>query len=308
MDPSKCRFAAKEIKYLGYIINVEDGIKMDPSKIDAITKWEAPKSIKEVRSFLGFANFYRGFIKDFASISNPLHILTKKNTPFHWDTEKQLSFETLKRLFTTSPILKMWREDHKTILETDASGWAVGGYLSQYDDRGNLYPIAYFSKKLTPAECNYNIHDKELLAIVKCLAEWRGELIGLQKPFTIFTDHNNLTYFMSSRKLTERHVRWSQILSQYDFRLNYRPSKMGERPDALSRREQDFPKSPEDPRLQEREFQLIKDNVLIPTNKFGDISSVKASERNIPIGESLFEIKDLQDLWNEGVQKDASFK
>lgn len=119
----------------------------------------------------------------------------------------------------------MWHDNRETILEADASGWATGGCLSQYHSDGKLYPVAYFSKKLTPIECNYNIHDKELLAIVRCLAEWRGELIGLQKPFTIITDHNNLKYFMTTRKLTERHVRWSQFLSQFNFHLKYRSGK-----------------------------------------------------------------------------------
>lgn len=260
LDPNKCDFAAKEIKYLGFVINVEEGVKMDPKKIEAITSWDAPKSIKETRSFLGFSNFYRGFIKDFASISIPLHALTKKGALFHWDKQHQSSFDTLKRLFTSAPILKMWHEDLETILESDASGWATGGCLSQFHRDGKLHPVAYFSKKLTPVECNYNIHDKELLAIVRCLTEWRGELIGLQKPFTIITDHSNLKYFMTTRKLTERHVRWSQFLSQFNFLLKYRSGKKSERPDALSRREQDVPNSPDDPRLKERVFQMIKNS------------------------------------------------
>ena len=148
LDPEKCEFASKKIKYLGYIVDVEEGIKMDPSKIGAITSWKAPSNLREVRSFLGFANFYRGFIKDFASISNPLHSLTKKGTSFSWNEEHQTSLDNLKRLFITAPILQMWREDRDTILESDASGWATGGCLSQYGSNGKLYPVAYFFKKL----------------------------------------------------------------------------------------------------------------------------------------------------------------
>lgn len=93
----------------------------------------------------------------------------------------------------------MWNENWEAILETDASGWATGGCLSQYDDKGCLRPIAYFSKTFSPVECNYNIHDKELLAIVRCFNEWRAELICLQTPFLVLIDHKNLKYFMTSQ-------------------------------------------------------------------------------------------------------------
>ena len=147
--------------------------------------------MKGARSFIGFANFYRNFIKDFAQVSGPLEKLTKKGTPFRWDTEQQEAFNLLKQLFTTTPILAMWQDERETVLETDASGWATGGCLSQYDSKGLLRPVAYYSKKLTPAENNYSIHDKQLLAIIRFLNEWRGELIGLRKPFNILTDHEN---------------------------------------------------------------------------------------------------------------------
>ena len=143
------------------MINVNRGIRADTKKIEAISSWKAPTNLKGVRSFLGFANFYRNFIKNFAHISNPLHELTKKGTPFKWGSEQETAFTTLKRSFSTAPILAMWQEDRETVLETDASGWATGGCLSQFDERGLLRPVAYHSKKLSPTECNYDIHDKE---------------------------------------------------------------------------------------------------------------------------------------------------
>ncbi|KAI1001166.1 hypothetical protein K3495_g7035 [Podosphaera aphanis] len=100
--------------------------------------------------------------------------------------------------------MAMYHEDRSTIVEPDSSSWASGGCLSQYDPAGNLRPVAYLSKKLAAAECNYEIHDKELLATIRCLTEWRAELIGLENPFVIITDHKNLEYFMTRRKLTER--------------------------------------------------------------------------------------------------------
>ncbi|KAI0998217.1 hypothetical protein K3495_g9978 [Podosphaera aphanis] len=179
LDPDKCEFARKEIKYLGFVINLDEGIKVDPDKINAISTWEAPADVKGVRCFLGFANFYCYFIKNFAEVTNPLENLTKKGLPFQWENIHQKAFENLKSLFTSAPILTMLQEDRLTILECDASGWATGGCLLQYDNNGCLRPVAYFSKKLTQAECNYDIHDKELLAIIRCLNEWRGELMGL---------------------------------------------------------------------------------------------------------------------------------
>lgn len=308
LDPKKCEFANKEIKYLGFIIKVKEGIKVDPEKIKAISTWEAPIDIKGVRSFLGFANFYRGFVKDFARISIPLLNLTKKGTPFIWREQHQEAFDELKRLFVTAPVLAMWNENRVTIMESDSSGWAIGGCLSQYDDKGCLRPVAYYSSKLAPVECNYDIHDKELLGIIKCLKEWRGELMGLQKPFRILTDHNNLKYFMTSQKLTERQVRWSQFLSQFNFQLSFRPGRLGQRPDALSRREQDVPKTIEDPRLKEREFQLIKNDWLKRKTQRA-IMTLSLINNAIPQGSLLFEEKELQDLWDQGVHKNiSSFK
>ncbi|KAI0993806.1 hypothetical protein K3495_g14378, partial [Podosphaera aphanis] len=307
----KCEFAKKEIKYLGFIINVEEGIKVDPAKIRAIAAWEAPRDVKGVRSFLGFANFYRAFISDFAQVSAPLQNLTNKGITFTWSREQQEAFDKLKSLFVTAPVLALWDACRSTILETDASGWATGGCLLQRKPGGELQPIAYHSKKLSPAECNYDIHDKELLAIIRCLNEWRSELLGLKDPFLILTDHKNLKYFMSSRRLSERQVRWSQLLSQFNFKLVFRAGKLAGRPDALSRRPQDVPKSMEDPRLKEREFTLLKKEWI--GENASELHAVQspraANELNmIPKGSQLFEDESLQQLWDEAIDKDKVMK
>jgi hypothetical protein len=224
--------------------------------VKAITEWEAPASVKAVRSFLGFANFYRQFIRNHSSVAAPLTELTRKDTGFRWTDAADKAFATLKRLFTTAPILLQFDPDRETVVETDSSGWAVGGVLSQYDDDGLLRPCAYFSKKNAPAECNYEIHDKELLAIIRCLQQWESELTSLSH-FTIVTDHKNLRYFMTLRRLTERQMRWADILSRYNFSITYRPGKQNERSDALSRKEQDLPQDASDDRLRYREVQLL---------------------------------------------------
>ena len=143
---------------------------MDPQKIEAITNWKAPTSVKGVRSFLGFANFYRRFIQDFANTAAPLTRLTRDVT-WRWTQEEQEAFNKLKAVFISEPILAHFHPDRETVVETDSSGYAVGGVLSQYDEKGVLRPCAYFSRKNNPHECNYEIYDKEMLAIIRCLEE-----------------------------------------------------------------------------------------------------------------------------------------
>jgi hypothetical protein len=137
------------------------------------------------------------------------------------------------------------------MLKCDSLGYAVGGVLSQYDDDRVLRPCAYFSKKNNAYQYNYEIHDKELLAVVQCLKEWDSEL-RLVKSFKVITDHKNLEYFMKPRILSKRQVRWAALLSRFNMEILYRPGKENVRADALSRREQDLPADAEDDRLQKR--------------------------------------------------------
>lgn len=261
LDIDKCEFEVKETKYLGFVIEAGKGVRMDPDKVKAIMEWERPTTATAVRSFLGFANFYRTFIKDYSDIMLPLTKLTHKEAEFQWTDDCQAVFEKAKKLFTTAPILVQFDYDRETVLETDSSGWCVGGTLMQYDDDGLLRPCAFFSKKNAPAECNYEIYDKEMLAIVRSLEEWDAELRSV-RHFHIRTDHKNLEYFMTVQKLTERQMRWSLILSRFNFTIAYVPGKENVRADALSRREQDMPKN-QDERVDYRTKQLLKPSTLI---------------------------------------------
>jgi transposase InsO family protein len=260
VDIKKCEFEVTSTKYLGFIIDAGKGIRMDPEKVKAIKEWEAPRTVKGVRSFLGFANFYRRFIKDFARAAAPLTRLTGDVT-FEWGAEEQSAFDKLKEAFITEPNLATFDSERDTVLECDSSGYAVGGVLSQYDDEGVLRPCAYLSKKNNAHECNYEIHDKELLAIVRCLEEWDAELRSV-KSFKVITDHKNLEYFMKPRMLSERQIRWAALLSRFNMEILYRPGKQNVRADALSRREQDLPEDAEDERLQKRVVQVLKPTSL----------------------------------------------
>ncbi|XPS94913.1 hypothetical protein M3J09_004211 [Ascochyta lentis] len=257
LDVGKSEFSVKSTKYLGFIIEAGKGIRMDPAKVAAIKSWEPPKTVKGIRSFLGFANFYRQFISQFSSMAEPLTRLTGKNATFKWGEPQQRAFDAMKAAFTREPALANFDPDLETVLECDASGWATGGVLSQYGKDKVLRTVAYFSAKNSKAEVNYTIHDKEMLAVIKCLQEWSTELKQV-KGFTVVTDHKNLEYFCKAQLLSERHVRWSSLLSQFNLTFAYRPGKVNNRADALSRKEEDVPPSTGDERTKTRQFQLLK--------------------------------------------------
>jgi hypothetical protein len=179
--------------------------------------------------------------------------------------------------------------------------------------------VAFFSKKLTPAEANYEIHDKELLAIVKSVQKWRGELMSLGKSFTIFSDHRNLTYFMTKRQLTERQIRWSHTLSEHNFRLKFRTGSKSGKPDALSRREQDFPRNGKDERLTSRKYQLIKEEWVLTEDSSGATENIhiglmepapkdEAHYGELPRGRDIFAEVELQTLWDRGLAEDPELR
>lgn len=311
LDIAKCEFSVKSTRYLGFIVEAGQGIRMDPEKLRAIREWEAPKTVKGVRSFLGFANFYRQFIENYSLIAAPLTALTKKGTAFRWEKEEEAAFETLKRCFLSEPSLAQWDPDRITVVEADCSGYALGGCLLQEDEQGILKPVAYHSRKLLPTECNYEIHDKELLAIISCLEAWDGELRSVTKPFTILSDHKNLEHFTTTKRLTERQVRWSQKLERYRFTIHYREGAKSERPDALSRREQDMPNDPQDPRLAGREIQLLKEEWLPKysgtAQKTIRATPMRVGEVDVPTGEEVFMAESLQEAWNQAVERDKNY-
>ena len=257
LAPHKCEFHRTSVKYLGFIINTK-GCASDPAKITTVVEWgtkpeadsestpaKAHKptfgNVTDVHRFLGFANFYRRFIKDYSRIIAPLTRLTRNEIPFVWDDDCKMAVETLKTAFTTAPVLRHFDNDRQIIVEMDASDFVSAGVLSQYDDDGILHPVAFFSKKHSPAECNYEIYDKELMAIVRCFEEWCPELEGARHPIQVLSDHRNLEYFMTTKLLNRRQTRWAEFLSRFDFKIVYRSGKAGGKPDALTRRTKDLP-------------------------------------------------------------------
>ena len=200
-DITKCAFHVKEVPYLGLIITTE-GVKMDSAKVSTIVKWLTLVNIKDVQSFLGFANFYRRFIYGYSKLASPLTHLIKKDVPFEWITECQSAFNALKKVFMSDVILRHYNPDLKIVVKTDTSDYVSEGILSQYDKNDVLHPIAYFFKKHNSVKCNYEIYDKELMVIVHTCEEWCSELEGFTYPIDVITDHKNLEYFMFIRSMT----------------------------------------------------------------------------------------------------------
>ncbi|GAA6045823.1 hypothetical protein JCM8097_006650, partial [Rhodosporidiobolus ruineniae] len=186
----KCSFDSSSTEYLGFIVD-RDGLRMDPSKVDSVRSWPLPSSVKEVQSFLGFANFYRRFIKDYSKIAAPLTRLTKKDAVFKMDDAAIGAFKQLQAAFEGEQILRHFRPGVPLELETDASDFALGSVLSQRHPDGKLYPLAFRSRKFDQAELNYEVHDKELLAIIDACRTFRPFLEYVPSPTLIYSDHAN---------------------------------------------------------------------------------------------------------------------
>ena len=210
-----------------------DGIATDPQKTKIVSDWPVPKSVKEVRSFLGLAGYYRRFVKGYASIAAPLHSLTKKDQSFKWTEETQTAFESLKEALTSPPILAMPDDNGEFVLDTDASDHTIGAVLSQIQD-GTEKVIAYASRSLDKREVNYCITRKELLAIVYSLKYFKQYLMG--RHFKIRTDHAPLTWLRRTPDPIGQQGRWLEIMEEYDFQVQHRPGVKHGNADAISRR------------------------------------------------------------------------
>ena len=239
----KCQWMKKSLDYLGFTVQGSTptnrgGITPSEKKIKAVTDWAVPMNVRDVQSFLGFLNFYRRFIPDFASTAEPLYSLCEKNTPFYWSTECNHAFRLLKQRLTTAPLLVSPRTgpDESFVISTDASNKGLGAVLLQEQPDGTLRPCQYYAKTLNKAQRNYPIYDQELLAIAAALTEFRPYIEG-SKSFVVLTDHRPLCHLPTQPKIGRRHVPWVTLLSQYMnyMTIVYRKGSENDS-DALSRR------------------------------------------------------------------------
>ncbi|XP_076384553.1 uncharacterized protein LOC143263569 [Megalopta genalis] len=238
INPAQCLIGArtatcirKEVAYLGHVIT-KDGVKPSPDKTRAVAEFPRPKNAKNVREFLGLAGYYRRFIDKFSKISKPLTSLLKRDSRFEWGASQDLAFTTLKEILTTEPLLQYPDFDREFNVTTDASGFAIGGVLSQ-GEPGKDKPIAYASRLLQGAELNYSTIEKECLAIVYCVQHFRPYIYG--RRFKLITDHRPLVWVNSVKDPTSRLLRWRLKLAEYEYQIIYKTGKSNSNADALSR-------------------------------------------------------------------------
>src|SRR5260221_10168525 len=211
------------VEYLGFILT-PTGLHMDLMKVAVIQSWPEPQNVHDVQSFLGFANFDRCFIADYSQLTLPLTNLCKKTT----------AFPSLKKLFSTAPVLCHWAPDLRMTVEMDASDHTIAGILLVTTQDNEICPVAFFSRSLQGVEKNYDTHNKELLAVFEAFKNWRHFLEGSAKVIDMVTDHKNLEYFMSSKKLSQQQARWAEFLVQFNMKVCFRPGRLGSKLDALT--------------------------------------------------------------------------
>ena len=199
----KCEFHSESVEYLGYILS-PSGLTMSDNKIKIIQNWPEPKKVKDIQFFLGFTNFYRQFIFNYLDIVILLTCLTWKDIPWKFDSFCQDAFNSLKKAFTSAPILTHWIPDAQLIVETDVSDYALTTILSIVNEDNEVHPVVFYSRTFTAAELNYNTHDKKLLAIFEAFKNWQHYLEGPAYPIDVVTDHKNLEYFSTTKVLTQR--------------------------------------------------------------------------------------------------------
>jgi len=202
-----------------------------------VREWPTLENKTDVQAFLGFVNFYRRFIQDFSAKARPLFDLIRSEQVWTWSGREQTAFEDLKMAVTTALVLMSPQDLEPFQVEADSSDFATGAVLSQQSTAdGKWHPVVFYSKSLSSVEQNYKIHNKEMLAIIRALEEWRHFLEGATYPVEIWTDHKNLEYFMMAKKLNRRQARWSLHLARFDFLLHHCLGRTMGKPDALLRR------------------------------------------------------------------------
>ncbi|CAK1595263.1 unnamed protein product [Parnassius mnemosyne] len=222
LQPDKCKFLRKEVSYLGHIITNE-GVKPNPKKTKAVRQFPQPRCPRDIKSFMELVSYYRRFIPNLSKIAKPLTNLLKKNVPFDWRNEQQLAFETLKNCLTTAPILAYPDFTKPFVLTCDASNFAISAILSQ-GPIGNDRPVAYASRTLNKAECNYSITEKECLAILFGTKVFRPYLYG--RSFKIITDHRPLKWLFNCKDPGSKLVRCRLKLEEFDYEVEYKKGKI----------------------------------------------------------------------------------
>ena len=232
LKPIKCAFCKPKVTFLGHVLSGE-GVATDPAKTEKVATWPVPTSHREVQQFLGLANYYRRFVRDYAKVAKPLHRLTEKTMQFQWSQECQDAFTRLRNELVSTPILAFPDYDKEFILDTDASNDGIGAVLSQIQESGEEKVIAYGSRVLSKPERRYCVTRRELLAVVTFTRHFRHYLLG--RHFTLRTDHGSLRWLQNFKEPEGQFARWIEKLQEYEFTIIHRPGKSHGNADALSR-------------------------------------------------------------------------
>ena len=296
LNPLKCQFLRKEVIYLGHKCTNE-GALPDPSKVECVHSFPAPRTVRQVQAFLGLANYYRKFIPNFSAIVRPITNLLKKDVKFDWDTSCQKAFEEVKQCLVSPPILIYPDFSKPFNLTTDASNTALGAVLSQ-GKVGEDKPIAYASRTLNKAERNYSTIEKELLGVVWAVRNFRCYLLG--RSFTIYTDHKPLKGILNRKRPSVpldniRLVNFMTKLSEFEFEIEYKPGKYNTNADALSRMPENTEEKPVNctavtrQQAQREREKLSEQNKQEKSNSGSDESSEEEEEAEISLGQGITE-------------------
>ncbi|GJS99484.1 putative reverse transcriptase domain-containing protein [Tanacetum coccineum] len=231
---SKCEFWLSKVQFLGHVIDNE-GIHVDPAKIESIKDWASPKTSTEIHKFLGLAGYYPQFIEGFSKIAKPMTKLTQKSMKFDWSEKAEAVFQLLKQKLSSAPILVLPEGSENFMVYCDASRKGLGAILMQREK-----DISYTSRQLKNHEKNYTTHDLELGVVVFALKMWRHYLYGTK--CIVFTDHKSLQHILDQKELNMRQRRWLELLSDHDCVIRYHPGKANAVADALTeaRKEENY--------------------------------------------------------------------
>ena len=235
LQPTKCHFIRTEVEYLGHVISPE-GLKTNEKLVAAVKEFPTPKDLKELRRFLGLSSYYRRFIPQFAKLAGPLHDLTRDGVAFNWTESHRKAFELIKQRLVKAPVLSYPSFSKDFILETDASAQGLGAILSQEQEDGQVHPVAYASRALSPSERNYSITEMETLAVVWAISHFQYYLYG--QSVTVYTDHTAVKAVLEVPNPTGKHARWwMKVYGQgvKNIKIVYRSGKSNVNADALSR-------------------------------------------------------------------------
>ncbi len=215
--PEKCKFNTNIVEYLGFKVTL-GGVTSDPVKIERVVKWTAPQSVKQLQGFLGFCNFYRRFVRNFSKVVSPVNHLLKKNVRWTWSRDCNKAFELLKAKFTLHPVLRHFQPEHPTRVELDASNIGIAAVLmQQQEDNKQYHPLAFVSRTSSLPKRNYKVHNREMLAIKYATEQWRPMLRSCADGFDVLTDNVSCKYFMTTKVLNQRQVRWGQTTCRFQL-------------------------------------------------------------------------------------------